>query len=395
MNVTIVSPQLIALLSALLSLAGCAILPGGLPVRSSLAGEIIETRVDSEVARYYLASYLAGKRRDAALDERIDRVYQSAPDGLPDRHELKRLSDEFSIDFAALHLSDRIARLPANRRFRELFAQARSYIRKAFPEGRVSLPAAAAGYEVLFVPGYLYKRHPFTGADFAAPREALQRVGLARDFVETDEDGAIEANADLVVAALRARARTGRRLIVVSASKSGPEVALALTALGSAEARHVAAWINIVGTLQGTPLADNGLWYQLEDLIGRVDVAGVESLTTKRSRERFGTFRIPEHVLVVNYMGIPLTGNISSLARTGFLELRNHGPNDGLSLLPDLIFPGGLTLAELGRDHFLLDEQIDVTTVALAVTVIRWLGNHENKTSQVPRGQHPSNRSVH
>jgi hypothetical protein len=35
--------------------------------------------------------------------------------------------------------------------------------------------------------------------------------------------------------------------------------------------------------------------------------------------------------------------------------------------------PHAPTLAELGRDHFLLDEEIDVRTIALAITVIRWL----------------------
>lgn len=367
--------KLIAHLSLLVLLAACA----GLPVRGKVGEQTIDTRVDSEAARYYLASYLAGERGDAALDERIDKVYRSAHNGLPDRNELKRLSDEFSVDFAALHLADRIARVPVNRRFWDAFNQALAYTRKAFPENNVSLPAPASGYEVLFVPGYLYRRHPRTGADFAAARLALQHVGLARDFLETSEDGAIEANAALVVAAIRQRAGSKRRLIVVSASKSGPEVALALTRLGPSETRHVAAWISIVGTLQGTVLADNGLWQQLEELGGQVDIAGVESLTTVRSRERFLAFRIPEHVLVVNYIGIPLTGSLSSWARSGFWELKNYGPNDGLSLLSDLIIPHGLTLAELGRDHFLLDEQIDVRTVALAITVIQWLQNSAEK----------------
>jgi hypothetical protein len=137
----------------------------------------------------------------------------------------------------------------------------------------------------------------------------------------------------------------------------------------------VAAWLNIVGTLQGSALADNGIWYQLENLVGQVDIAGVESLTTARSRERFHAFRIPEHVLVINYIGIPLTGSLSSWARAGFWELKIYGPNDGLSLLADLILPGGLTVAEVGRDHFMLDEQIDVRTVALAIAVMRWLQN--------------------
>ena len=116
------------LLSALLSLTACA----GLAVRGSVGGQTIETRVDSEVARYYLGNYLAGKRSDAVLDERIDRVYQSADGNLPDRDDLKHLSDDFSVDFAALYLADQIARTPVNRRFRSAFDQAYESTRKAF-----------------------------------------------------------------------------------------------------------------------------------------------------------------------------------------------------------------------------------------------------------------------
>src|SRR5262244_2885584 len=81
------SLNLTILLAALLSLSACS----GLAVRGSVGGQTIDSRVDSEVARYYLASYLAGKHTNAALDERIDRVYQSVNGSLPDRGELKRL----------------------------------------------------------------------------------------------------------------------------------------------------------------------------------------------------------------------------------------------------------------------------------------------------------------
>jgi hypothetical protein len=373
--------KLILLLSVLLSLTACA----GLPVRGTVGGQTIETRVDLEVARYYLGNYLTGKRSDAVLDERIDRVYQSANGNLPDRNDLKYLSDEFSVDFAALYLADQIARAPVNRRFRSVFDQAYDYTRKNLPEGRVRLPSAAADYEIMFVPTYLYKRLTFTGADFAAPRAALKRVGFTCHFVETQDDGAVEANADLVTAAIRAQAQSGRRLIIVSASKSSPEVALALTRLGLAETGHVAAWINTVGALQGTPVADEGLAPELEYIVGKVDVAGRESITTARSRQRFDSFRIPEHVLVVNYFGIPVSGSISFLARRGFFPLRKHGPNDGLLLLSDMIFPGGVTLAELGSDHFLLGAHLDTTAVALAITVIRWLEQPEHRASSSAR----------
>jgi hypothetical protein len=365
-------------MTASLLLSACA----GLPVHGTVGGQTIQSRVDSEVARYYLANYLAGKRGDALLDERIDRLYQNSRDGLPNRDDLKKLSDEFSVDFAALYLADQIARVPVNRRFRSAFDQAYDHVRKALPEDRVKLPIAAAEYEVMAVPSYLYKRVLVTGADLAAPRAALQRVGLPCHFVEISDDGPIEANADLVVAAIRARAQSGRRLIIISASKSAPEVALALTRLGPAETRHVVAWVNTVGALQGTPLVDDGLLPEVEFFVGKIDADGVESLTTTRSRQRFESFRIPEHVFVVNFFGIPLTGSVSFRGRRGFFPLRKWGPNDGMVLLADLIFPGGVTLVELGSDHFLLDRHLDITAVALAITVIQWLENPGAKIFQ-------------
>jgi hypothetical protein len=370
--------SLIASLFTLLMLSACA----GLPVRASVGMQTIETRVDSEAARYYLEHYLPGNRMDTELDERIDLVYQSANGGLPDRGELKRLSDEFSVDFAALYLADQIAHIPVNRRFRIAFDHAYDYTRMALPQNRVQLPAAAVDYEVLVIPIYLYKRLIGSGADLAAPRAALEKVGLTCHFVETQDDGAVEANADIVAGAIRARAKSDRRLIILSASKSGPEVALALTRLETAETRHVAAWINVAGVLQGTPLADKHLFQELEFLVGEVDVAGEESLTTQRGRRRFDSFHIPKHVLVVNYLGIPVTGTISFWGRRGFNLLRKHGPNDGVSLLSDMIFPGGVTLADLKNDHFMRGKPLDITTVALAISAIRWL-------------EHPGRELVH
>jgi hypothetical protein len=361
--------QLGLLLCAWLGVAACA----GLPVRGTVGGQPFETRVDSEVARYYLGSYLTGDHSDPSLDERIDRVYRSANGDWADRRELKRLSDEFSVDFAALYLADQIARVPVNRRFRSLFDQAYDYARKAYPKGGLQL--RDADYEVLIVPIYLYQRLPFSGADFAGPRKAIKKVGLDCHFVETQDDGAIEANADLVAAAILARAQSGRRLIVFSASKSSAEVALALSRLGPAATRHVAAWINTAGVLQGTPLVHEPLFGELELLAGELDPAGKESLTTARGRQRFASLRLPEHVLVVNYVGIPVTGSVSFWGRRGFSALRKYGPNDGVSLLGDTIVPGGVTLAELGGDHFMRRRPMDITVVALTMAVIRWLEN--------------------
>src|SRR5262245_25987740 len=230
----------------------------------------------------------------------------------------------------------------------------------------------------------MYNLPLFYGADVAAPRQALQKVGLPCHFVETRDDGPIESNAAIVSAAIRARAQSGRRLIIISASKSSAEVALALTKLGPSETGHVAAWINAVGALQGTPLIDDDILPELEFIVGKVDAAGVESMTAARSRPRFESFRVPESVLVINFFGIPLSGSVSFRAARGFYPMRKYGPNDGMVLLADMILPGGITLAEIGSDHFLMDRHLDVTTVALTTAIIRWLENPADGTSGPP-----------
>jgi hypothetical protein len=362
-----------------LSLAACS----GVAVRGSVDGQTIDTRVDSKVARYYVENYLAGKRADKRLDERIDRVYQSDDGELPDDRELKKLSDEFSVDFAALYFADKIARIPANRRFRSVFNQFYKSTNEALAQGKARLPETAARYEVLIVPTYLYKRSLATGSNLAAPRAALENVGMPCYFVETQDDGAVESNAELIMAAIRKRAQDGRRLIIISASKSGAEVALALTKLGPAETSHVAAWINAVGALKGVHLIDDNVMPDLEWVVGKIDPAGTASMSAAEGRRRFKSFRVPERVFVVNLMGIPMSGNIGFKASFGYFPLRKHGPNDGFVLLADTIYPGGVTLTELGMDHFIL-YNVETLTVSLVSTIIRWLENPADTVAIAP-----------
>ncbi len=361
---------------ALLSLTACS----GVAVRGSIDGQTIETRVDSKVARYYLENYLAGKRNDKSLDERIDQIYQSDNGKLPDDRELKKLSDEFSVDFAALYFADRLSRIPANRRFRSDFNQFYKSTNAALAQGKARLPETAAHYEALIVPTYLYKRNMATGSALAAPREALENVGMPCYFVETQDDGAVESNAELIMAAIRKRAHDGRRLIIISASKSGAEVALALTKLGPAETRHVAAWINAVGALKGTPLIDDNALPDIEWVVGKIDPAGTASMSAAESKQRFKSFHVPERIFIVNLMGIPMSGNVGFKASFGYFPMRKHGPNDGFVLLADTIYPGGVTLAELGMDHFIL-YNVEALTVALVSTIIRWLENPADTTT--------------
>jgi hypothetical protein len=49
-----------------------------------------------------------------------------------------------------------------------------------------------------------------------------------------------------------------------------------------------------------------------------------------------------------------------------------------------MIIPSGVTLADLENDHFMRGRPLDITTVALALTAIRWLEHPDSELVQGP-----------
>ena len=77
------------------------------PVAGVVAGTKIKMGVDSELAAYFVGSYLAENRHQPNLDRRIDALYRdNSGHRLPGREELKRIADEFSVDFAAIYFRE-------------------------------------------------------------------------------------------------------------------------------------------------------------------------------------------------------------------------------------------------------------------------------------------------
>jgi hypothetical protein len=158
-------------------------------------------------------------------------------------------------------------------------------------------------------------------------------------------------------------------VIIVSASKAGPEVAYCLGRLLPAEdSRHVRAWVNVGGVLQGTALVD----FALDDPAGFVPT-GLADLSTTAGRRRFAGLNFPPHLLVLNYVGIPFSGDVTKRARYGYRILGVSGPNDGLALTVDQLVPGAVTLIEPGMDHYFRDLELGEKTVALTLLVVGWL----------------------
>jgi hypothetical protein len=337
-------------------------------------GKRLASLVDSEPAHRLLVDLLSRRSVDRRLAAGVVSDQESypaaSPAWLPDQAELRRLAEEVSVDFAALSLARVLSSDERSRAVQDAFEDA---LRDgpAHSEEVLRRPGGFP-YTVLFAPAWLYRSHPEVGADFARQRQLLDRLGIANRLIPTPESGSVEDNAAIIAAAIGEAARDGRALIVVSTSKSGAEVALALSRLlRPEEGASVVGWLNAGGALAGSPLADSALRPPAAWLTRTVlwftgwSLAGLTSMTTASSRARLEGARLPESIAVVNVVAVPVSGSVGRRLYGSYKMLRRDGPNDGVALLAESVWPGGANLVALGSDHLFTELQEDGPGLAL------------------------------
>jgi hypothetical protein len=358
-----------------------------IPAAGDLAGKSMITNVDSDLAKYYLENSLDGSRNNPGLNNQIagiDKRYRAAP---LDRQTLKAISQNASPDFAALFLIKQLLSNPRNLKFQTNYLAETKRIKSDLKRNEWSEIARPAlrRYEVLFAPGFHYLTDRSSGADFANQRQFFRKLGVRVQLIKIEEDGTVEENAAIIAANIRAL--RDANVILVSTSKAGPEVALALgKILASDETARVKAWISVGGLIRGTPLADYATtWPQswivrLMFLYSRTGFQGIPGLTTAAGQARMEGIRIPAGIMIVEYIAVPLSGDIYGSVRSRYVRLRKGGPNDGLTLLADELLPNGIAVIEPGSDHFYAAPDIEVKSVALANVVAEMLeGGDDNR----------------
>jgi hypothetical protein len=362
--------------SAGIWLASCASYPR-IPVSGELAGKPVSTTVDSAAAKDYLQNPQPSNQ-SAGLDRR----YRAYP---LDWQSLRVLSQQVSPDFAALFLVKRLLSNRTNAVFQAGYLAESKRIKSELQRNRwadVARPALKQ-YEVLFVPGFHYVTDPTSGADFANQRRFFEELGIRVGLIPTEEDGTVEANAAIIAANLRSRRQANDKIILVSSSKGGPEVALALgKLLAPDETAHVKAWISVGGLFRGTPLADFATrwpesWIvRMMFLYSRTGFQSLPGLTTKVSQTRLEEIKIPARIMLIEYIAVPLSGDIYGSVKSRYLRLRKDGPNDGLTLLADELLPNGISVIEPGVDHFYDDPDIEAKSLAVANVTAEALAKH-------------------
>jgi len=338
----------------------------------------LATLVDSDAAGRLLADLLARRSRDQRLasvepdPHRADVVEERDPEAnrLLDQKRLRELGLEVSVDFAALAFARAVGADAGSRAVQAAFER---FLQAGLERSAAALRRPRAfPYTVLFAPSWLYRSHPQTGSDFARQRRLLDRLGIPNRLITSGESDSVEDNAAAIAAAVRASRRDNESVMLVSASKSGAEAALALSRLLTPEeTTGVAAWVNVAGALHGTPLADAALrppasWMARTICwINGWNWAGLASMATEPSRRRLEGARLPEAITVVNVIAVPVSGSVGATVYGGYRILLSDGPNDGVVLLANTVWPSGVNLVALGADHLFNRSREDAYILAL------------------------------
>lgn len=354
----------------LLFLAGCGTVDR-IPVSGQLYQYRIQTTVDHRDAKYYLENYLGNNPANSSMDEEIQSIHREIKDRIPTREELRSISEEHSVDFAALVFGDQLLKQKDNQIIQQNYL---SNLQKV-KNGTLQFPAKDT--LILLVPGYDYiQEGHLTGANLASPRKLIQSAGYDVEFIQIDPIGTIEENASVISdTILKNKDRT---MVISGPSSAGPAIHLALGKLVPPDdLTNLKAWLNLGGILQGSPVLDQvsrgvkGLLFSTAVWYLDYRPESFESMRTEVSRKRFADLKVPQHIKIINHLGLSLSGDISAYAWDKYIMMRKDGPNDGLTLLPDIIAPNSLSILAHGSDHYFAeDPEIDQKTLALLVTLL-------------------------
>src|SRR5258708_11025788 len=157
---------------------------------------------------------------------------------------LKYLTRQYSPDIATIYLATKIVADKANSALYSVFNEELSRAREGLATSEYSFHSNCRSYIILFVPGWVYKSEPESGADFARPRGTITKYQLENALVEIPETGTIEENAHFIASEIVRVSQLDKKVVLVSASSGGASTALALgKLLEPCQLRAVKGWV--------------------------------------------------------------------------------------------------------------------------------------------------------
>ncbi len=282
--------------------------------------------------------------------------------------QLSWLQKHYSLDFATFYLINAIYAKKGNLAINREYQKNIHWLQQ-----NKSLPKQAYDYYFLFIPGWLYQSMPETGADFAIIRNKFIEFGLQNELLASRENASIEENA--LIIKKRIEQLADKKIILISVSKSGSEVATLINDAFLQKHPQLKGWINISGLLKGTPLANIADEFPLNITMKSIfsfydlDTRVITELRHHQQKSYFTHYQPKADFTIFNIVAIPFFDQLSFSAFAGYQFLYEYGPNDGRALIVDQLAPGN-TLVEIGLDHYFKDKNMPLKSLAILMTIV-------------------------
>ncbi len=279
---------------------------------------------------------------------------ESLDDVTPDdfKRIVRRESNQKGVEFATCLVYAYWLSTPKTRWLVRNFAESR--IHNQLPVRTTSIHPPEIVY---IVPGALYKEYPATGADGQILIDLFSKLGIQTQRVPLKSDGRLIENTRILHDFFRTQ--RCRNAILVSLSKGSSDLKFAMRD-SPALLDSISLWVNIAGTLSGTPLIQWVRDRPVVDWINRLsfrlrgrDYRFFTELQRLEGGQLDFPLSLPNHLQAIHITAVPLRRH----ARTRYAKYSHHcfskwGPNDGALMLEDLIGLPGDILPIWGADHY-------------------------------------------
>ena len=309
-------------------------------IQGTLFGRAVQTKVDHELAKTILTN---------PNDSAVVQFFSDYSNYELNTETLAKITREYSIDVATLFFIKRVYEQDKNRRAQDYYL---SGVHDLTEEDIKQQIALLKRYYIVFVPGFQYECAN-NGGDFLDQRAFLDTTDISYEMIMLDEVGLVESNAKMIADRLQELCTIYSDIVVISVSKGGLETAIALDKISEIQnISSIKFWINVCGTLKGTPLADFWLQPLRRIWMSCILFFSGQKVNLKRllndmsyesCKERYKSITVPPEIVPINLIGVPLGRDKRSKMAV---------PNDTFSPSPDSIAGDGAVIVEIDSDHY-------------------------------------------
>ena len=293
---------------------------------------------------------------DAPVDEvdlawRVRDTVENLHGAVPGVEELGRISSQQGLDFATMVFYKAVLAAPVHGDFVRRVERT-----PVEPRRSVSRP------RLFIVPAMFYRERPDLGGDGSLVTTVARACGYQVDVFQTSSRGSISENAAIIAETMAKD--SGGPVWLLSLSKGGGEVRVALQRHTAGWVDRVRGWINVSGIVRGSHFID----YMLGTPSGRLRArafclalgSSYSSVTELQTTHAFWQqpFVPASHMTVINLVGVPLGCHVQKALVGRHRRLGALGPNDGFVLLPNTLIHPGPIYPIWGSDHLFRSPQV-------------------------------------